>query len=460
MANIKSFPNNQDVYIGAEDVMKWLHGRTSGVFAAEGNASVSALVNSTMAVTVSDGIGWMSTAGKDGIVWWIDNEAVNGSKLQMNIDPADGVLNRIDRIIVEWKTTNYVDYPEVKVLKGTASSKATAPALTNSNTLRQISLARISVAAGTTAITSGMITDERLNPSVCGLVTESVKVDTSTINAQFEELLERVKKNLQQITDGQILNGSVTVPKLADETIKYISLMNLLDNSDFTQFVAQAGVGCSHGTKAYAGDRWILSSGSVTGTANANGNGYTNIKLNGTISQKVSNPPSVGTAAVEMVSGTATISYKNGEVTVTSSGGVIKNVRLFEGSYAAANVPAYRAKGYGAELAECQRYYIVASARHASGTYSSSGNKLHAFVPTPVTMRTTPTANILLSETIVSVTYVGGSAQMNTDTVQSIAAVELYPNGVKITVNTNSSPGAYTQGAFYGNFNIELAADL
>jgi hypothetical protein len=169
MANIKSFPNNQDVYIGAEDVMKWLHGRTSGVFAAEGNAAVSALMNSTMAVTVSDGLGWMANAGKDGVVWWIDSEATSGAKLQFSIDPADGVLNRIDRIIVEWKTTNYVDYPEVKVLKGTVSSKAVAPALTNNSTVRQISLAKINVAAGTTAITANMVTDERLDPSVCGL---------------------------------------------------------------------------------------------------------------------------------------------------------------------------------------------------------------------------------------------------------------------------------------------------
>jgi hypothetical protein len=161
MANIKSFPNNQDVYIGAEDVMKWLHGRTSGVFGAAGNASVSALANSAMAVTVSDGLGWMANVAQDGVVWWIDNEATTGSKLRLNIDPADGALNRIDRIIVEWKTTNYVDYPEVKVLKGKVSSKATAPALTNNNTVRQISLARVSIAAGTTAIKANMITDER-----------------------------------------------------------------------------------------------------------------------------------------------------------------------------------------------------------------------------------------------------------------------------------------------------------
>ena len=43
MANIKSFPNNQDEYIGAEYVMRWLHGRTSGVFGAYNNANVSAV---------------------------------------------------------------------------------------------------------------------------------------------------------------------------------------------------------------------------------------------------------------------------------------------------------------------------------------------------------------------------------------------------------------------------------
>lgn len=386
MPNIKSFPNNQDVYIGAEDVMKWLHGRTSGVFAADGNASVSALTDSAMAVTVSDGLGWMANAGKDGVVWWIDNEATNGTKLQLNIDPADGVLNRIDRIIVEWKTTNYVDYPEVKVLKGTTSSKATAPALTNNSTVRQISLAKINVAAGTTAITASMITDERFDPSVCGLVTESTSADTSMINAQFEELLEQLKANLQQITAGQILDGSITVPKLAEETRNYINAVNLSDNSDFEHFVAQAGIGGNHGTQAYAGDRWILDNGAVTGDAREDGNGYTNITLNGTIRQIVENAPDVGTAAIEMVSGTADISYVNGEITITSNGGAIKNVRLFKGTYTVDNMPEYQPKGYGAELAECQRYYVqfnLGTGDSLGGGWSyGNSSRIAVFLPT------------------------------------------------------------------------------
>lgn len=201
MSEIKSFPNNQDEYIGAEEVMKWLHGRTSGVFAADTNAAVAAVQNA-MAVTVSDGEGWIANEGKDGVVWWNDTEKTSGSKLQLSIDAADSVLNRIDRIVVEWKTTNYIDRPEIKVLKGTPASTAAAPALTNNSTKRQLSLARVSIAAGTTELTAAMITDERLDGSVCGIVTDGIEIDTSTINAQFLALLASIENELSALESG------------------------------------------------------------------------------------------------------------------------------------------------------------------------------------------------------------------------------------------------------------------
>lgn len=243
MAEIKSFPNNQDEYSGAEDVMRWLHGRTSGVFAASGNAAVSALETPGMAVTVSDGTGWMSNANNDGVVWWNDTESVSGTKLQLAIDAADGVLNRIDRVVVEWKTTNYVDRPEIKILKGAASSTAAAPALTNSGTKRQISLAQVSVAAGTTAITASMITDERLNPDVCGLVTDTLRIDTSVINAQFAELLDQLRTAIEQATGSEIVDGSITTPKIAQKAVttekiadKAVGAEQLSDDIPYTKF--------------------------------------------------------------------------------------------------------------------------------------------------------------------------------------------------------------------------------
>lgn len=182
--------------------MRWLHGRTSGVFAAAGNAAVAALATPGMAVTLTDGTGWISNANADGIAWWIDTKMQTGTLLQLPIDMADATLDRIDRVIVEWQTTNYVALPEVKILKGALSSSPAAPALTNNGTLRQISLARVSVAAGVTAITASMITDERLDPAVCGLVTDGLSIDTDTINAQFSELLAKLQREIAGIEAG------------------------------------------------------------------------------------------------------------------------------------------------------------------------------------------------------------------------------------------------------------------
>lgn len=233
MANIKSFPNNRDEYVGAEYAMRWLHGRTSGVFAANNNAAVAAVQNA-MAVTVSDGVGWISNSDANGVVWWNDAEKNNGAKMQLTIDAADGVLNRIDRVIVEWKTTDYADLPEIKILKGTPASAAAAPALTNNTTQRQLSLAQILVAAGTTSITASMITDERQNPDVCGLVTDTLSIDTSVINAQFTELLAQLRAAIEQASGGIIPDNTVTLAKLASDAKYWNELPRTNTSSDAT----------------------------------------------------------------------------------------------------------------------------------------------------------------------------------------------------------------------------------
>ena len=233
MANIKSFPNNRDEYVGAEHAMRWLHGRTSGVFAANNNAAVAAVQNA-MAVTVSDGVGWISDSDANGVVWWNDAEKNNGAKMQLTIDAADGVLNRIDRVIVEWKTTDYADLPEIKILKGTPASTAAAPALTNNTTQRQLSLAQILVAAGTTSITASMITDERQNPDVCGLVTDTLSIDTSVINAQFTELLAQLRAAIEQASGGIIPDNTVTLAKLASDAKYWNELPRTNTSSDAT----------------------------------------------------------------------------------------------------------------------------------------------------------------------------------------------------------------------------------
>lgn len=211
MPEIYSFPNNQDEYTGAEHVMRWHHGRTSGVFGAANNAAVAA--GGGMNVTVSDGLGWLSNSEGNGIVWWNDSEATSGAKLTLAVDTADGVLNRIDRVVVSWSTTNYVARPTIAILKGAISSAAVPPVLTNNSTLRQISLAQISVPAGATSITASMITDERMDKSVCGIVTDTVAVDTSMVNAQVSSLIEELRYSLGQVVSGGVPAHSFTHAK-------------------------------------------------------------------------------------------------------------------------------------------------------------------------------------------------------------------------------------------------------
>lgn len=201
MANINSFPNNQDIYIGAEPVMRWLHGRTSGVFGGDGNLAVEA-VSGSYAVTVSDGTGWMSNDNADGVVVWIDNEDRTQNKLQLQPTIANAILPRIDRVVISWETTDYVDLPTVTILAGTPASVPTPPVLTNNNLMRQISLAQIRIPAGATQITSDMITDERLDESVCGIVTGTVQFDTTVMQAQFETLLAEIEQELGRLNAG------------------------------------------------------------------------------------------------------------------------------------------------------------------------------------------------------------------------------------------------------------------
>ena len=201
MAEIKSFPNNQDVYVGAEWVMKWLHGRTSGVFGAKNNLATSVVPNS-MSVEISDGVGWIANENGDGIVFWNDSEQLNGNKLVLTHDVADGALDRIDRIVVTWETTNYVALPTISIIKGTPSSNPVPPSLTNNNVQRQISLRQQRIPAGAISLSNAFGTDERLDPKVCGIVTETVKIDTSTMQSQFEALLEAVQNELAGIVGG------------------------------------------------------------------------------------------------------------------------------------------------------------------------------------------------------------------------------------------------------------------
>ena len=191
-----------------------------------------------------------------------------------------------------------------------------------------------------------------------------------------------------------------------DTSVAKAAPRNFLDNSDFTNLVAQAGIGGNHGTIAYAADRWILDSGTVSYEA---GVGLT---LSGTIRQKLEYPPTGETSAfVGMASGAASISYADGAVTITSSGGVLKWAALYGGVYTAATMPEYQPNGYGEELLECQRYFRLLK---IGGTVN--GNYIGYRIPLSPAMRTNPsTTGININTTSGPATITSGGHSAESD---------------------------------------------
>lgn len=86
--------------------------------------------------------------------------------LILQLDEADA-LPRIDRVVVRKDTAAQRVYPYIK--KGLPATSPAAPSLERINGVFEVSLARVSVAVGAAAVSTGNITDERADFSVCGL---------------------------------------------------------------------------------------------------------------------------------------------------------------------------------------------------------------------------------------------------------------------------------------------------
>lgn len=189
-----SFPLENTDY-GAEEAQLWFSGRTSGVFAAE---ELAVSTDEGMNVSLGDGRLWMAYTKFAGVVY------ANTVALILSIPTADAYFDRIDRVIVRFdRTGNTI---KAMVISGTPSSNPSAPAITRNDSTFDISLAQIRVRTGATAITAADITDERLDPAVCGLMEDGATgIDTSVFQAQWAALLQQLKDALDDAQGGSVL---------------------------------------------------------------------------------------------------------------------------------------------------------------------------------------------------------------------------------------------------------------
>lgn len=116
--------------------------------------------------------------------------------LNLTLDTADGALSRIDRIVLRCDYTNRLI--EIAVKKGSYSQAPVASELTRDADVYEMALADVYVAAGVIQITAAAITDQRLNTTLCGIVTGLIdQADTTEIFNQFTAYLQEFKQTSQ-----------------------------------------------------------------------------------------------------------------------------------------------------------------------------------------------------------------------------------------------------------------------
>lgn len=146
---------------------------------------VMAQNDSNMSVKVLAGQAWING-------WWYRNT----EEYTLSIDVADGVLSRIDAIVLRWGNSERDMW--LHVIKGTPSANPQAPAISRDADYYDLQLATVSVGRGVIRITQAQIQDTRLNNAVCGLVTGVVdQIDTTDLYNQFEQYFREFKENYE-----------------------------------------------------------------------------------------------------------------------------------------------------------------------------------------------------------------------------------------------------------------------
>lgn len=145
--------------------------------------------NSGMAVKISTGKAYFSNGQ------WVENDAI----INLTLDAASVSLSRIDRIVLRRDNAEESRNVSVIIKKGTPASSPTAPALTSTEYIEELSLCQILIGPNVTSISQANITDERPNDTLCGFTHQLFdQVDTTDIFAQYDTAFNEWFKDLKE----------------------------------------------------------------------------------------------------------------------------------------------------------------------------------------------------------------------------------------------------------------------
>lgn len=184
MSKIVLYPANGYDF-DAADVAAYLAGLTSGVFSSAEDFPVTAAGG--LKITVGAGRGWVHPSRFTG--YSITKREADTLTLPL----ADPSLPRIDLIVMRYDAGARA--ASLQVLQGTASSTPTAPAISRTELIYDLCLAEITRPAGSTSISTGQITDTRLDEKLCGIVRDGVTgIPTDELLAAARERINALEE--------------------------------------------------------------------------------------------------------------------------------------------------------------------------------------------------------------------------------------------------------------------------
>lgn len=174
-------------YTAAEFAEYFSRFLSDGLYAENGQAGLKVTAGTGLSVNVDPGYAFIR-----GYLYHNDNT------ISLALDPADSILNRIDRVVLRFDEVAR----EIKVAlkKGTFGSSPIPPEFIVTDTVKELTLAQVRVNAGAS---TPVIEDERFKDS-CGLVEVLASIPLNDLLDQWYTWFE----GRQHETGGRVFNGS------------------------------------------------------------------------------------------------------------------------------------------------------------------------------------------------------------------------------------------------------------
>lgn len=191
---IIAYPLNNIEY-SAEDAMLFNLPVSSGLYPGRDYFPIT--LSGGFSVKIGVGLGFMRYAEAKGFTFYQNTEET------LYFDESDTVLSRIDRVVLQWNENR--NAVSLAIKKGEPSSTPVAPARETSSELYELVLYDIIIAAKATNITAANVTDQRLNPDLCGLMANNItSIDTVAIDAQIKALIASQSTEIQRAVDNAL----------------------------------------------------------------------------------------------------------------------------------------------------------------------------------------------------------------------------------------------------------------